>query len=212
MRHVWLATLWLTAGCTGTATIHVIPADYDRISTARDLVAVHRPTQACFWVDAHGDLCLAMASHPALDPDTRPAQSFDLSIVLEGQPAGLARNYLADRRTMRAIIQRRIGRYRYGSLEGIVAVWFEEDNPDLLFGRFRILTNEQDHTWWRGWAGNRRVLFVGEFQAVRDTINGQALLNRTETGALKRPPPIGKPIPVTGPPLPNMPDVARDKN
>ncbi|MFQ5492007.1 MAG: hypothetical protein ACE5GE_14920 [Phycisphaerae bacterium] len=198
------------AGCAGRATIHVIPADYDRISTVRDLNEVYHPAHACFWVNARDELCLAFSTHPALEPDARPAESFDLSFVLEGQPAGPARNYLADRRTMRALIQKRIGRYRYGSLKGIVAVWFDQHDPDLLMGRFRILANEQDHTWWRGWAGNRQVLFVGRFQAVRDVINGRAMLDRTEAGALKRPPRIGKPVPVTGPPLPNMPETHHD--
>ena len=190
----------LAAGCAPSARIYVAPADLDRISETRRLIERHEPRHGRVWVNQENELCLVFTDNASANPDSL-AESFDLSLVLADPPAGTTRHYPVDRRTMRALIHKPDARLRYGSYEGVVRVWFDEHDERILHGRFRILANEQDYAFWRGWTGNRKALFIGEFDAGRDQELGPQLLQRTEVGQMKRGPAVGKPIPVTGPPI-----------
>ncbi|MCP4251709.1 MAG: hypothetical protein GY778_32135, partial [bacterium] len=129
----------------------------------------------------------------------------DLSLLLVPPPANLGRNYTADRRTLRALISGASRRWRFGSLYGIVGVWFEEPGDAILHGRFRIWAKRQDYTIWRGWGDDVRVLFVGRVTARPDAERGRRVWQRTNSGGMKRPPTDNRPRPVTGPPVTSQP-------
>ncbi len=204
-RTWWVAGLasvvLLAGGCSGSACLWLVQVEPERINPGLPLVARTDLPQAFFWANERKELCLAMSQGVESGRAT-----LDLSLVLEDLPAGQGKRYRADRRTLRAVIRQRGTAKRYASYRGIVSVWLEEDGSDVLEGRFRIWANEQEYKLWMDfWAGNREVLLLGEFRAVRDQQRGQAVLSRTEVEELKRGPPVGRPRPVTGPPLATQP-------
>jgi hypothetical protein len=198
-RTAAAAGLLLAAGCSGSARIHLIPAERKKISAQRPLIARYDVSHCHYWVNQRQELCLSFSDENQAAEGTAGRRSFDLSLILGPMPAGRARNYAVDRRTMRAIIHEGAEHRRYGSLFGIVGVWFDEGG-EVLHGRFRVWAKQQDYKVWRGWSGDLRVLLVGEFEARPDTGRGERSLERTELGGLKRPLPPGRPVRVYGPP------------
>jgi hypothetical protein len=185
------------SGCSGWARVHVVPAEAERMSPHRPLVKRHDLPEAYFWVNQGNELCVALSRG-----SVQRRRAFDLSLVLPEEPAGQGRYYLVNRRTLRALIRDGGPPRRYGSYRGMVRVWYDEGDPEVLNGRFRIWTNEQEYKFWMDyWTNDREVMLVGEFKAVRDPARGLGLLQRTEAEELKRGPPVGRPRPVTGPPV-----------
>lgn len=197
-RTAAAAGLLLAAGCSGSARIHVIPAEHKKISVQGPLVARYDVPNCYYWINHRQELCLGFSDENQAAEGTAGRRSFDLSLVLGPMPAGRARNYAVDRRTMRAIVHEGAEHRRYGSLFGIVGVWFDE-GQEVVHGRFRVWAKQQDYKVWRGWGGDLRVLLVGEFEARPDTGRGERSLQRTEVGGLKRPPAQARPIRVYGP-------------
>ena len=198
---VVLVAVVLVTGCTGSARLWVVPVEPERINPRQPLVNRFDVPQAYFWTNKQQELCIVLSRGPASGRRT-----FDLSLVLEGLPAGYGRKYRVDRRTLRAIVRQNRPPRRYASYHGIASVWLDQDRPDVLSGRFKVWANEQQYKLWMDfWTGNREVLLLGEFEAVRDRAKGEAILRRTEAEELKRGPPLGRPHPVTGPPLATQP-------
>ncbi len=202
------ATLLLT-GCGAPALrIHLVPANYDRISQSRPLVESFDLNNGFWWLNEYKELCFAFSDNippPGSEPK-KTAPSFYLSLVTGEPPAGVGRNHEADRRTLRATILKSGVSLRLASYEGIVAVRLGEADPSILVGEFRVRCNEQDYTWWRGWTGNRSTILAGTFRATRNDELGPRINQSTEQGQMKRGMPIGKPIPITGPPLKDAKD------
>jgi len=131
---------------------------------------------------------------------------FDLSLVLEGLPAGSSRAYRASFRTARARTRDGAAHTRFASFDGVVSVWnFGERKMN---GRFRFKAVQQSYNVLLGWGKDTQVLCLGEFTATHDRKQGQAVFTRTEEGALERPPPTNLPIPVEGPPPIHAPESA----
>ncbi|MHC4093098.1 MAG: hypothetical protein ACYSVY_22975 [Planctomycetota bacterium] len=192
------AATFLAAGCSGSAHLYVIPAEHKRIDMRGPLVVRYDVPHCYYWVNQRQELCAAFSYENVAPEGTARRRSFDLSLVLGPLPAGRARNYAVDRRTMRAILHEGAEHRRFASLYGIVGVWFDERHR-VLRGRFSIWANQQDYKVWRDWAGDRRVILRGEFTALPDGGRGTESLDRTEVGALKRPPPANRPRRVYGP-------------
>ncbi len=189
--------LALFPGCVQRATVHLVPAEATKLDRRRPLVQTFHPPAAYHWVDRSGELCLALSQ------DGRTAgRSFDLSLVLDGPPAGTGRTYSVTRRTLRAVLRDDQATRRYGSYRGLVRVELDPTDPAKLIGRFRIWANEQEYKFWMDfWTGDQEVLLAGEFHAVRDPNRGRPILIRTESEELQRGPPEALPRPVVGPPI-----------
>ena len=195
------ATVLLAAGCGGRTRLWLVPVEPEKINPRRPLVSRFDLPAAYFWTNERHELCIALSRGRASGRRT-----FDLSLVLDGAPAGYGRKYRVDRRTLRAVVRRNGPPRRYASYHGIASVWLEEDDRNVLSGRFKIWANEQEYRLWMdSWTGNHEVLWLGEFRAIRDRAKGEAILQRTEVEELKRGPPLGRPRPVTGPPLTTQP-------
>ncbi|MFH0980327.1 MAG: hypothetical protein V2A79_02160 [Planctomycetota bacterium] len=129
-------------------------------------------------------------------------KSLVTSIVLDGLPAHRSRDYRLDRNSLRGRFRHGPESVRFASLGGILALWREGD--DRLRGRLRAFAKQQQFQVWLGWAGNRRVLLVGDFVAVRNPTRAEELRWRSEADGLERtaqPSDYGQPRPVTGPPV-----------
>lgn len=185
-------------GCTDRASIHMISLADRRISTTEPLIERITPRECYFWENDKGELCVAMRSSSGSILGRRFKKEAIASFLLEGPPAGAARNYTVTRRTARILRHAGMSHTRCASLGGIIAVW--DYGGNTLRGRLRFSAKRQDYSVLVGWSGNTKVLFVGEFTAVRNRTAGEKILTRTEEGGMKRSPPRPQPIPVQGPP------------
>jgi hypothetical protein len=188
----------LLSGCAGHAKVHTITLGSRKISTTRPLIVHFNPDKCYYWVDDKGRLCVAMRKNDWSPLGELFSREYVLSLVLDEPPAGSARNYRAERRTLRT--RRRAGytHTRSRSLGGIVAVW--DYGRRTLKGRFRITALRQSYLVVTGWRNDARVFVIGEFTAVPDREKGEAILARTEEGPMARPPARPKPILIQGPP------------
>ena len=103
----------------------------------------------------------------------------------------MARDYRADRRTLRARGRAGYRHTRAASLTGIVGGG--DYGRRRLQGRFRMTAKHQTYSILTGWRGNAAVLIVGEFTAVPDRTAGEKILSRTEERGMERLPPGPKP-------------------
>ncbi len=186
------------ASCSGRASIYVVPLGPTPIRTTGPLVIQVSPDECYYWVNDEQDVCVAMRTGNASPLGKHFKREFLVSLVLDGQPAGPARYYRAGRRTLRAREKVGFGHTRSASLAGMVVIW--NYGKGKLAGRFRLTAKQQAYSVLTGWAGDRRVLYIGEFTAVADRQAGRKILARTEEDGMARAPALPKPIPVHGPP------------
>ncbi|UCG15718.1 MAG: hypothetical protein JSV19_10530 [Phycisphaerales bacterium] len=191
----------LASGCHNSAKLHLIPLTYSRIDAKAPLVLSLQAQQCYFWVDERQQIRIAMTGQTAPLFDKESRRTFDVSLVLDGVPANVARNYRVTRRGLRGTLSQGDQHTRFASIRGIAAVWL--DGPDRIHGRIRISTKHQKFSVLLGWHASRQVLVLGEFDAVRDQRRCEAILARTEQGGMERDPfEPSRPGPthITGPP------------
>ncbi len=201
-RRLLLLSLGLSgmAGCAGSGRLYFLTSDYRQIEPQGPLVYEKPIREGYFWIDPNDQVRIALRNHSAnwLDPDA--AQTLELSLVLDGVPANLARNYPVTRRTLRGRAGEKNEHVRFASTRGVAAVWL--DSPDRIHGRFRISTRYQKFSILLGWYGSQQVLVLGEFAAILDRDKTEAILARTEADGMQRSQaehPSGLPVPVVGP-------------
>ena len=171
-------------GCRGHGVVHLVPTGTAKISMTKPLLVEIHPTECYYWVTDENQLCIAMRQnkHSLLGKWGR--REFILSMVLEGVPAGVGRNYKANRRTMRAHRHKGLSHSRIASFAGIVGVW--DFDRRKLRGRFRFSTKQQTYSVLTGWRSDRGVLVIGDFTAILNRKAGEALLARTEEHGMQR--------------------------
>lgn len=141
-----------------------------------------------YWFDEQSRLCVALRDQRGSFLGKVLSEDRALSLVLGEAPAGDARSYTVDRRTLRMRIDQGYSHLRGASLSGIAAVWDYKSGRSLR-GRFRITATQQSFSILTGWSGDTRVLLAADFVAVPDESAGRRLLALTEEGALRRDPP-----------------------
>lgn len=185
MRFFGCALLLLVlSGCRGHGVVHLVPTGTAKISITKPLLLEIHPTECYFWVTDENQICIAMRQHKRSLLGKWGRQELILSMVLEGVPAGVGRNYRANRRTMRAHRHKGLSHSRLASLAGIVGVW--DFDRRKLRGRFRFSTKQQTYSVLTGWHSDRGVLVLGDFTAIPNRKAGEALLARTEEHGMKR--------------------------
>ncbi len=190
MRFLGCALLLLTlSGCRGHGVVHLVPTGSAKISMTKPLLLEIHPTECYFWVTEENQICIAMRQNKQSLLGKWGRREFILSMVLEGVPASVGRNYKANRRTMRAHRHKGLTHSRIASLAGIVGAW--DFDQRKLRGRFRFSTKQQTFSVLTGWGSDRGVLVIGEFTAIPNRKAGEALLARTEHHGMERGPQRG---------------------
>ncbi len=180
------------SGCAAPGTLDIIKLGNKRIRTSGPLMQNVRVDECYHWLDDDGRLCVAMR---AFKPSLRGKEyevEYLLSLVLEEPPAGSARFYQVNRRTLRARRDAGYTHTRSASLMGVVGIWDYADGS--LEGRLRITTLQQSYLVLTGWRSVAQLLLVGEFTSRLDREKGEAILARTEEGAVAREAAPKKPI------------------
>lgn len=168
-------------GCSGFASVYIVPLDARRISETEPLVVQVRPQACYYWIDGDDRLCIAMREVRSMLRDKYHRSELTLAIVLDGPPAGSARDYRVGRDTARLRRRHGLSHTRARSRRGVVGVW--DYGGRVLRGRFRFHADQQAFFVVSGWTGRRVVLCVGEFTAVHDRAAGEAILDAVAEGA-----------------------------
>ena len=176
-------------GCASNGSVYLIPLSTKRLRTTEQLVHHVTPRRCYYWIDGNR-LCIAMSDFQWSLLGEMHEREFALSFVLDELPAGDARTYQANRRTMRLRSRDGLSNTRSASMSGLLTVW--DFKKRRRHGRFRLLARKQSYFVLSGWGGTMPALVVGEFTADKNREAGEAILARTEQDALKRIPEVEK--------------------
>ncbi|NOT01098.1 MAG: hypothetical protein HOP29_10765 [Phycisphaerales bacterium] len=171
-------------GCTGSGWIKAVPVRFNKLSPTESLDARYDADACCHWIDARGNLCVAMSAGGSPPPDGDARRSTSVSMVLGPPPASTGQTYRVMRDTMRMTARDGSSHVRCASLSGIVTAWY--DGSGCLHGRFRLFAKQQQFHIMMGWYGDLRQLMYGEFVAVPDAVRGARVLGRTELNGMER--------------------------
>ncbi|MEK6799776.1 MAG: hypothetical protein AABZ12_12495 [Planctomycetota bacterium] len=174
----------LLGGCTGHATIHMVPLGNQKISAADPLIVRQDPHECYYWLNDVSQVCVAMRFRHVSWLGKAFSSELVLSLVLDKPPAGAARDYRVDRFTERHRLDAGFTHLRGASLSGIIGTW--DYGKRQLKGRFRFTAKQQSFFVLTGWGSDHSVLFVGEFTAVHDRAAGEKILQRTEADGMGR--------------------------
>lgn len=173
-----------TVGCAGSARIGVVPLNLRKLRD-RDPLIRNLDAQRCYyWQDQNGRLCIAMEFENLSLIGDYGRRSLAMSLVLNDMPAGEARNYRVNLRTLRMIARAGAEHVRWASLSGIFAV--RRTSDDHIRGRFRIAAKQQKFHIALGWSSDSRVLLFGELDAIPGERQGREILKRTEADGMDR--------------------------
>lgn len=193
------------AGCGGSAKVSFISLHTQAIDPPR-VEPFDLDVQECFWwLDADGDLCLAMRSHQGnIFLGQVADMDVELSFVLGKPPAGSGRDYTLGPRGVRTIVRSALQNQRYNTLSGIICVLTKP--PDELHGSFRIWMTPMNELGLLSFLPGKPgpVMCYGRFRAIKSAARGQEILARTESGA-PRPAKVATPPAATPPSAPSLP-------
>lgn len=182
---------FFACGCGGSAHLELAALDYRSIDPPAPRTA-RFDTGDCYWWQQGRQVWIAIerVSVPPLLGKAAAFQ-FQLSLELPELPAGRARDYLVERRELRA--RARIGplELRFTSLAGIVALYREPG--EQLRGSLRLVVSREANQLLGGWARGSNVLMLGTFTAVHDEARGRRIAAQTEGPGWERDPPASQP-------------------
>lgn len=178
------------SGCAAPATVHVIPLSLNRVNVNQPLMVTVEPTACYWWLNEGNELCIAMTARSGALGGPLRRREFDLSIILDGLPAGSSRAYAADFHTARGRARNGLSHTRFASWSGSVAIWdFDPTGRRPLKGRLRFQGVQQSFFILTGWGKDASILVLADFTARHDAARGQAIMSRTEHGITAQSPP-----------------------
>ncbi len=195
-RRAWLGALalvllaglgLLAAGCHGQARLELAAIDYKSIDPPAARSVRLSPSRCYWWTDEQGRVWIAMQYERRTLLGRLGHLQLQLSLLLEKPPAGKARNYEVDNRTLRAVARAGPTEGRFTSVTGIVALYREPN--DRFRGSLRILSDRQASRQFGGWGKSARFLILGSFTAVHDEQRGREIADLTESHGWERDPP-----------------------
>lgn len=171
-------------GCTPAGRVNIGSLNLTRIRSSEKLIETIVPEDCYFWIGDQGECCIAMTMKHDSWRGEMYRHEFELSLVLEGTPAGSTRMYPMSRRSIRGTHRKGAMLLRFASTGGVAAVWNFKERT--LSGRFRCIGLQQSFFVLTGWSTSRPIFCEGEFTAVYDREKGEAIRDRTEEGSMKR--------------------------
>ncbi|UCD28063.1 MAG: hypothetical protein JSV03_13345 [Planctomycetota bacterium] len=176
----------LLAGCTGRATVHLLPFMRTNFSPTEALIQTIKVNEAYYWCDDDGKLSVAFRYRvrsllgKALDVE------WLMSMVLDGMPAGSEKLYQLHRPAVRISQSYGGDHRRCRSLRGIAVIYVSRGAP--LKGRFQITVHQQKFSVLKGWMSASPLIVIGEFEAVENPAAGKEILSLTEADGFARDP------------------------
>ncbi len=177
------------AGCNGSATANLIPILRSDLPPQEPLMQTVRADEAYYWVDDNGSLNIAMRHETHSLLGAVFDLTWNMSIVLDGLPAGSQRLYQLTSRDVRVVQSCGGDHRRYRSAAGVAVL--EAPKGHQLEGRFHITVYQQQFGVLTGWTPSYHgplLVLAGEFEAVENHTRGREILEQTEADGFGRPP------------------------
>lgn len=200
-----LALIAPLGGCTGSGEVKIVPLMRTDIAEREPLVQEVRVDEAYYWIEdqrVHVALRLERRSPLGLTFDF----DWQLSLVLDGLPAGSARLYQLPPDSVRMVQTVGPDQRRSRTWTGVAVL--HAPHRGTLSGRFHCNVRQQQFTLMGGWQPPPlqapMLIVVGRFDAVHDPIRGQAILEETQAAGFERTPrPNTAPLPGSAQPPSN---------
>ncbi len=165
------------AGCRGTGTVKAMPVARSDISDAEPLIQNVPLSEACYAIAEDGQVSVALSFHR----DSWLGDAFDadwqMSLVLEGLPAGSSRLYKLKQDAARIVQSVGADRRRARGWTGIAVLHAPQGGR--LRGRFHLNVRQQQFTLLNGWAPPvfqaPTMIMAGEFSAVENAARTHAI-------------------------------------
>jgi hypothetical protein len=177
------------AGCHGSAHLEIASLNFQAIDLPPARFTRLDLPECYWWKDKGGRVWIAMRreSTPLFNPRFR--FDFQVSLALDKLPAGKARNYKVDAKSMRACVRFGPWETRFTSRTGIVAIYRESGGR--LRGSMRLYASRQVARLLGGWSRPSGYLLLGSLEAVHDEQRGRAIAEATESAGWGREEPAG---------------------
>lgn len=185
-------------GCQGSGRVELAVLDFGRIDPPAPRISTVRLQRCYWWTDEEGQVWIALErDQPWLLGPERFI--YQMSLVLEALPAGPAREYLVNKRELRALARFGPAEARFVSLNGIVALY--RASGDRLRGSLRLHVRHQAPKLLGlgGWTQPKSYLMMGTFEAVHDEVRGRRIATETESQGWDREPPASQPTTAPAP-------------
>ena len=175
------------AGCSGSGSVHIVPLIRTDLPPGEPLMQTVPISEAYYWNDSDGTLKLALRHRaPAL---LGASLDWQMSVVLEGLPAGKERLYRLAQREIR-VVQDYGGDHRR-SRSGMGVAVVEAPRNRRLKGRLHANVQQQQFGVLTGWNPpiyrGAMLVLVAEFEAVENRTKGEEILRYTESDGFERP-------------------------
>ncbi len=196
--------LLLAAGCSGGATVHIVPQLRADLAADEPLMQSIRAERAFYSVAGDGTLSIGIAHHVGSLLGEAYAGDWMMSFLLEGLPAGKERLYRIRVREVQGAFSQTGDHRRFRSMAGIAVV--EAPSGGRLKGRFHIVVTEQRFSVLTGWSPalyqGPLLVMVGRFDAVENEAKAGEILLATEPEGFERPAEraLTRPAGLTSPP------------
>ncbi len=181
-------------GCSGGARINFISLNTNAIDPPQ-VEPVRFAAQQCYWWrDASGDFNIAMQCRKGnLLLGKLGDVEIDLSLALDGPPAGSGRDYPLRQREVRAVVLAPAGNQRLVAHTGFLSVI--TDRNGNYHGSYRVWMTPLSELNVLSFLPQRPgpVLCFGTFSAVHEESRGRAIREQSETGGWARTPRIAAP-------------------
>ncbi|MBP7935809.1 MAG: hypothetical protein KA354_14270 [Phycisphaerae bacterium] len=175
-------------GCTGQGTVHMVPFMRSDFGPAERPIASTPVTEAYYWLEPDGRLNIALRHHVASLLGKALESEWQMSIILDGLPAGAEKLYTLNARSVRAKHTRGPAHQRFASFGGVAVT--EAPRNGLLSGRFHVTVRSQRFGVFSGWSPPLQrgplIIMVGTFTAVENATRGREILERTEGDGFDR--------------------------
>ena len=197
-RHKFVSTLnfairyslfVIPLSCSGTAKINFISLNTIAIDPPRTEPWRFDAQQCFWWVDESGDFNIAMQCRKGnLFLGKLGDIEIDVSLALDGPPAGSGRDYPLRRREARAVLLSPAGNRRFIIHTGVCDVLTGKDGT--YRGSYRLWMSSLSELNVLSFLPDRPgpILCFGSFCAVHDEKRGRAIREQSETGGWTRPP------------------------
>lgn len=175
-------------GCTGHGTVHMVPFMRSDFGPAERPIVTTPVSEAYYWLEPDGKLNIALRHHAASLLGRVFESDWQMSMVLDGLPAGAEKLYTLNPRSVRVKHSQGPAHQRFASFAGVAVAGAPKNG--VMEGRFHITVRGQQFGVFSGWSPplprGPLIVMVGTFTAVENATRGHAILERTEGDGFDR--------------------------
>lgn len=175
-------------GCTGHGSVHMVPFMRSDFGPTERPIVTTPVSEAYYWLDPDGKVNITLRHHvPSLLGKVLESD-WQMSMILDGLPAGAEKLYTLDTRSVRVKHTQGPAHQRFASFAGVAVIGTPKNG--VMDGRFHVTVRGQQFGVFSGWSPPLQrgplIVMVGTFTAVENAARGRAIIERTEGDGFDR--------------------------